>query len=192
MKKHLIFLFEGMFIILLLISCGGSDNLKEESENSVDSCLAKYDFEGARKANTSYNKEEQLKKITIAEAKFWSSKGEYDKALKVVDETWGMDDYDWKENDWQSFRYSILEDGVDKLCSEKKDFSKAKILAIKAPENINVEGFKIGSGTGSFNDRGTEIDYNPNNGAIEIKAVGPSMREVLNKKIADYEALVNK
>ena len=184
MKKHLIFLFEGMFIILLLISCGGSDNLKEESENSVDSCLAKYDFEGARKANTSYNKEEQLKKITIAEAKFWSSKGEYDKALKVVDETWGMDDYDWKENDWQSFRYSILEDGVDKLCSEKKDFSKDKILAIKAPENINVEGFKIGS---------PEIDkYGREEEGPEGIAKGPSMRETLNKKIADYEALGNK
>ena len=189
MKNHLLFLFEGFFIILLFISCGSSDNLKEET---VDSCLAKYDFEGARKANTDYDKEAQLKKITIAEAKFWSSKGDYNKALKVVDESWDIDDSDWPENDWQSFRYSIIEDGVNKLCSEKKDFSGAKLLAIKAPEDINVEGFKIGSGTKNYLDKeGNEQEYECSD-CKEIKAMGPSMREVLNKKIADYEALVNK
>jgi hypothetical protein len=78
------------------------------------------------------------------------------------------------------------------LCSEKKDFSGAKLLAIKAPEDINVEGFKIGSGTKNYLDKeGNEQEYECSD-CKEIKAMGPSMREALNKKIADYEALVNK
>ena len=60
----------------------------------------------------------------------------------------------------------------------------------KAADDINVDGFKIGSGTGKFNDRGVEKDYNPNNGAKEIKAQGPSMQEALLKKISKYEELL--
>ena len=106
-------------------------------EDPIDSYLAEYKFEEARKANFSGDKSdriENLKKITIAEAKFWASQGEFDRALKVVDETWMLDDYEWNDSDWEEFRLSIIEDGIDKLCIEKRDFVQSKYLAMKANE----------------------------------------------------------
>ena len=190
-----------LFLLLSLYSCSNGEKEVELDKDgkpmcaSVDECLACYDFERARKLidhsfGNSIEENEDTKNITIAESKFWADKGEIDKALTVIDESWGIDDYAWPEADWQSWRYNIIDKGVASFC-EKSDYKQAKILALKAAEDINVDGFKIGSGTGKFNDRGVETDYNPNNGAKEIKAQGPSMRESLLKKINEYEKLLN-
>lgn len=176
---------------LLLSSCGGDTTTKSGCD-SVNSCLAIYDFEGARKLidREDYNWENEFREVTIAESKFWAEKGEIDKALSVIDESWGIDDYDWSEADWQQWRYNIIDKGVTSCC-EKGNYSQAKVHALKAPDDLNVDGFKIGSGTGTFIDKdGVELDYNPNNGAKEIKAKGPSMRESLLKKINQFEELV--
>jgi hypothetical protein len=106
-------------------------------EDRIDAYLAEFKFEEARKANiagTDSERAENLKKITIAEAKFFAAEGEYDRALKIVDETWGMTDYQWEDKDWEEFRLSLIEDGIDKLCSEKGDFVKARLLVMKANE----------------------------------------------------------
>jgi hypothetical protein len=190
-----------IFLTLILTSCSNGEKEVELDKNgkamcaSVDECLACYDFERARKLidhsfGNAIEEAEDTKNITIAESKYWADKGEIDRALTVIDETWGIDDLDWSEADWQSWRYNIIDKGVSSFC-EKGDYKQAKILALKAADDINVDGFKIGSGTGIFIDRdGVELDYNPNNGAKEIKAKGPSMQETLLKKINKYEELL--
>jgi hypothetical protein len=108
-------------------------------EDPVDAYLAEFKFEEARKANSAGNvsdRAENLKKITIAEAQFFAAEGEYDRALKIVDETWGMTEYEWEDNDWEEFRLSLIENGIDKLCSEDRDFVKARLLVMKANENF--------------------------------------------------------
>jgi hypothetical protein len=136
-----------LFFVLCVICFFGYSPLKNHIETTyylftgddrIDSYLAEYKFEEARKANIAgddWDRDENLKKITIAEAKFWVSQGEFDRALKVVDETWSISDFHWSEEDWEQFRLSIIEDGVDKLCSEKRDFVQAKFLVMKANEN---------------------------------------------------------
>ena len=185
--KNLNFYFLLFFLVINLFSC----TTTESGCGSIDECLSSYDFEGARKLiGDDLDSEMYIKKITISESKFWADKGEIDRALTIVDESWGIDDYFWSEADWQQWRYNIIDKGVSSCC-EKGNYKQAKIYALKAADDINVDGFKIGSGTGKFNDEGVEKDYNPNNGAKEIKVQGPSMRESLLKKIAQFEELVN-
>jgi hypothetical protein len=186
-----------LFLLLSLYSCSNDEKEIVLDENgkvvcqSVEECLSSYDFESARRfIGDDFDKDRKIKTITIAESKYWADQGEIDKALTVIDESWGIDDYYWPEADWQSWRYNIIDKGVATLC-EKSEFKQAKGLALKAADDINVDGIKIGSGTGKFNDRGVEKDYNPNNGAKEIKAQGPSMQEALLKKIKKYEELLN-
>jgi len=185
-----------LFLLLSLYSCSNGEKEIVLDENgkvvcqSVDECLTGYDFERARMfIGDGFDKDENIKSITIAESKYWADKDQIDKALTVIDETWGMEDYVWAEEDWQSWRYNIIDKGVTSCC-EKTEFKQAKILALKAADDINVDGHKIGSGTGRFIDSdGAEVGYNPNDGGKEIKAKGPSMRESLLKKITDYETI---
>ena len=172
-----------LFLLLALYSCS-NDELDENGKamcGSVDECLAIYDFERARTFvddGYDFEKDEKLKSITIAESKYWADQGEIDKALTVIDESWGIDDYAWPEADWQSWRYNIIDKGVASLC-DKSEFKQAKGLALKAAEDINVDGFKIGSDTDERDDDGNHI-----------KAKGPSMQEALLKKINKYEELL--
>ena len=122
--------------------------------------------------------DDDIKNVTIAESKYWADKGEIDKALTVIDESWGIDDSDWPEADWQSWRYNIIDKGVASFC-EKSEFKQAKGLALKAADDINVDGFKIGSDTDERDEDGNHI-----------KAKGPSMQETLLKKISKYEAIL--
>jgi hypothetical protein len=171
-------------------------------EDRVDAYLAEFKFEEARKANIAGSdgeRAENLKKITIAEAKFFAAEGKYDRALKIVDETWGMDEYHWDEKDWGVFRLSLIEDGIDKLCSEKGDFVKARLLALKAPDDLNVDGVKIGNiirgwrdTKGNLYTHENECEEKSGKPCLENRAKGPSMREVLLKKIAQFEELLKK
>lgn len=146
---------------------------------SVDDCLACYDFERARKLIDPEDYKHNTKKITIAESKYWADKGEIDKALTVIDESWGIDDSDWPEADWQAWKYNIIDIGVA-TCCEKSEFKQAKIYALKAADDINVDGNKIG-----------ETGWKKANGhSSDDKAKGPSMREALLKKISEYEKLL--
>jgi len=190
-----------IFLTLILTSCSNGEKEVELDKNgkamcaSVDECLACYDFERARKLidhsfGNAIEESEDTKNITIAESKYWADKGEIDRALTIIDETWGIDDSDWSEADWQSWRYNIIDKGVSAFC-EKADYKQAKILALKAADDINVDGIKIGSGTGRFLDKaGIEFDYRRDSGCKEIKAQGPSMQETLLKKINKYEELL--
>lgn len=180
------------FILFLFISScfsPNSENIKtvktETGCTSVDDCISKYDFEGARaymaiKTDNIYIHDDDIKNVTIAESKYWADKGEIDKALTVIDESWGIDDSDWPEADWQSWRYNIIDKGVATFC-DKSEFKQAKGLALKASEDINVDGHKIG-----------ETGWEDANGVTHNgdKAKGPSMQDALLKKISKYEALL--
>ena len=190
-----------LFLLLSLYSCSNGEKEVELDKNgkaicaSVDECLACYDFERARKLidhsfGNAIEEAEDTKNITIAESKFWADKGDIDKALTIIDETWGFDDFYWPEADWQAWKYNIIDKGVS-TCCEKNEFKQAKIYALKAADDINVDGNKIGSGTGRFLDKaGIEFDYRRDSGCKEIKAQGPSMRESLLKKISQFEELL--
>jgi hypothetical protein len=180
-------------LLLLLSSCSNSeDDLNDNGGcSTVEGCLSNYDFERARKiAGESFSSDDELKIITIAESKYWADKGEIDRALSVVDESWGISDLTWEESDWQAWRYNIIDKGVT-MCCEKGDYRQAKIYALKASNELNVDGFKIGSGTGRYLDnKGVEYESKVYSNMSEIKAKGPTMRESLLKKISQYEELV--
>ncbi len=180
--------------MLFISSCSNT----ERSCNSVDECLSSYDFEGARKlveGNDIFS-EEKVKKITLAESKYWADRGEIDRALTVIDESWGIHDYVWKETDWQTWRFNIIDKGVTSCC-EKSNYKQAKIYALKAADDMNIDGEKIGFATGRWQDKkGNTYDYQyrcEDDGikpCFEIKVKGPSMREVLLKKISQFEELL--
>jgi hypothetical protein len=182
-------------LLLFISSCSNTDEEISDKGgcSSIDGCLSIYDFEQARKiAGEGYFSDDELKKITISESKYWADKGEIDRALAVVDESWGIDDYEWKESDWQAWRYNIIDKGVT-TCCEKGDYRQAKIYALKASEELNIDGLKIGSGTERYLDKqGNEHDHEgrTHSDCKELKAKGPSMRESLLKKISQYEELV--
>ena len=181
-----------LFLLLSLYSCSNDEAKEVELDKdgkamcaSVDECLAIYDFERARKFvdgeyGLSYEKDENLKSITIAESKYWADNGDIDKALTVIDESWGIGESAWSEADWQSWRYNIIDKGVATFC-DKSEFKQAKGLALKASEDINVDGHKIG-----------ETGWEDANGVTHNgdKAKGPSMQDALLKKISKYEALL--
>ena len=181
-----------LFLLLSLYSCSNDEKEVELDKDgkamckSVGECLAIYDVERARKfigkgeEFVMYPEDQDTKTITIAESKYWADQGEIDKALSVIDETWGIKDFVWPEADWQSWRYNIIDKGVATLC-EKNEFKQAKSLALKAADDINVDGHKIG-----------ETGWKDANGDThnEDKAKGPSMQESLLKKIKKYEELL--
>jgi len=179
-----------LFLLLSLYSCSIDEAKEVELDKdgkamcaSVDECLAIYDFERARKFvddGYSYEKDENLKSITIAESKYWADNGDIDKALTVIDESWGIGESAWSEADWQSWRYNIIDKGVATFC-DKSEFKQAKGLALKAADDINVDGHKIG-----------ETGWEDANGVTHNgdKAKGPSMQDALLKKISKYEALL--
>ena len=174
-----------IFLTLILASCSNDEKEIVLDENgkvvcqSVEECLSSYDFESARRfIGDDFDKDRKIKTITIAESKYWADQGDIDKALTVIDESWGVDDYFWSEEDWQSWRYNIIDKGVS-TCCEKSEFKQAKGLALKAAEDINVDGFKIGSDT---HEQDEDLNL--------IKAKGPSMQAVLLKKISKYEELL--
>jgi hypothetical protein len=191
--KSLYSYFAVLMLGVNLFSCSNT----ESGCNSVDDCLSKYDFEGARKhIGNEFDSDKEVKKITISESKYWADKGEIDRALTIIDESWDTDDYYWPEADWQEWRYNIIDKGVTSCC-EKGDYRQAKIYALKSPDDINVDGVKIGVSTGEWQDkRGNTYDYQgacESNGVkpcSEIKTQGPSMREALLKKITQFEELV--
>lgn len=185
--------FTGIVLGLSLFSCTST----ESGCDSVDECLSSYDFEGARKlVGDSYDSDKEVKKITISESKFWADKGEIDRALTIVDESWDTDDYYWPEADWQQWRYNIIDKGVTSCC-EKGNYSQAKIYALKASDDLNVDGVKIGDRIVGWRDRkgnvySYESDCEDKSGkpCLENTAQGPSMREALLKKISQFEQFV--
>jgi hypothetical protein len=194
-----------LFLLLALYSCSFDEEVEFDENGkamcgSVGECLAIYDFERARKFvddDGSYEKDENLKSITIAESKYWADNGDIDKALTVIDESWGISEYAWSEADWQSWRYNIIDKGVATLC-DKSEFKQAKGLALKAADDINVDGQKIGESTGGgWQDKKGNTYYSQSRceddgvkPCSEIKAKGPSMQETLLKKISKYEAIL--
>ena len=88
-----------LFLLLSLYSCSNGEKEIVLDENgkvvcqSVEECLSSYDFESARRfIGDDFDKDRKIKTITIAESKYWADQGDIDKALTVIDESWGVDD----------------------------------------------------------------------------------------------------
>jgi len=151
----------------------GSDMALANKEAAIDDYVNKYMFEEAREINSSMVdsiRNKNLKKITIAESKHWVDLENYEKALGIVDESWGIEDDVWSESDWQAWRYNIINNGVESHC-EKRNFPEAKILAMKAADDLDVNGIRYGQ-----------------DGLVKLNLL--SMRQILFAKIADFEKIL--
>lgn len=201
MKKR-VFIILSCFLVM--VSCGSESKDSEEkaSCNSVDDCISVYDFETARKLMKKggisglLGGNDDYKNIVIAESKYWANKGDIERALSVVDESWGVSDSNWPEEDWQCWRNNIIDIGVTANC-EKGEFLKAKFLALKASEDLNVDGIKIGTiidgwvdKKGNLYSSSFDCEERGRKPCLENKAKGPSMRQLLMAKIKDYQKLL--
>ena len=137
----------------LMYSCGGNSNYDTAKEgikekyncDNVDDCMAKYDFEAARAYMAAEESENgmgvysNLPKITQAESVYLAKQGEYERALNIVNEA---NQINYTEIDKQAVKYTVLEMAVNKYC-EDGDYKKAKIMALKASESYNMNGYEI-------------------------------------------------
>ncbi len=160
----------GLVFITSISSCGDSNYEKSRDEaiekydcSSIDDCLSQYNFEGAR-AHMAANDasggpsfegyEDNIEKVSRAESIYHSNHGEYERALKIIDEDHFPRLYEHKKH---VIRYNILEIAVDNYC-EEGNFIKAKQFALKASSRHGLNGF-------------AEDDIDKNQQAILLKKI---------------------
>ena len=140
-------------VLVLISSCGDSDYEKSRDKaiekydcSSIDDCLSQYNFEGARAHMAANDKnggpvfngyEENIEKISNTESAYLANHGEYERALKILDE-----DYQGISHRKYEIRYNILEIAVDNYC-EEGNFQKAKQYALKASTKHTLQGYTI-------------------------------------------------
>lgn len=141
--------------------------------DGVHDCLGKYKFDCAR---TFYDRSEDvmgstMQGIVIAEATYWVTNKDYERALTVVDETAGDAVYciSCGENEKFKIRFEILNKIIEKLIDEG-NFHEAKKWAFKASDDRNNGGWTKEDGS-HFNKNETQ-------------------RYILLKKVDDAEELL--
>ena len=146
-KALITFLFYCVTALVILESCSSEKNENLESkinfEDSIDICLTKYDFESARNylSRSEVNdKKKKLLAIVKAEIAFYVREGEIDKAFQDIDET----DFGSGGREGEKLRYKLIEDVVEALL-DKNDLVGAKKYALKAPNDIWIQGGQIGA-----------------------------------------------
>ncbi len=146
-KALITFLFSCFTVLVILESCSSEKKVNLESkiniEDSIDICLTRYDFESARNYLSHSevdHKKKKLLAIVKAEIAFYVREGEIEKAFQDIDET----DFGSMEREGEKLRYKLIEEVVEALL-DKNDFVGAKKYALKAPNNIWIEGGLIGS-----------------------------------------------
>jgi hypothetical protein len=148
-KALITFLFSCFTVLVVLESCSSEKKKKENLESkiniedSIDICLTRYDFESARNYLSHSEVDDKKKKlltIVKAEIAFYVREGEIEKAFQDIDET----DFGSEEREGEKLRYKLIEDVVEALL-DKNDLDGAKKYALKAPDNIWIEGGQSGS-----------------------------------------------
>lgn len=137
------------FALIIATSCGDQERDKKDALlekyncSSLDDCLWKYEFEGARaylslKKESGYVHREgaEINKILDAEANYWVKEKEYKKALSVIDES--ADDYSGDNK--REKRFKLLSLIIDELI-EDGDFTQAKLYALKGSDEHTIEGW---------------------------------------------------
>jgi hypothetical protein len=155
MKKTNLIISIIIITFLIISSCGDKTNDVENTENekrkkeseiaekykciSCEDCLSKYEFEGARAylALSDWREANFRQEITviIAESNYWVKQKDYERALNIVDEFHN----DMAEREKQKIKHDVLSKIIDDFISIK-DYEKAKLFALKASDNINLDG----------------------------------------------------
>jgi len=160
-------------LLLLIFSCSEESKLNEKYNcTGVDDCLSKYEFEGARaymdiSDKREYDKSYDWEVIISAESDYWIKEGEFKKAFSIIDQTisrvvFGSSNID--ETHHNLIRMKAISAIVDELCT-KNEFNEARKWVLKCPD-VAIDGFNY--------------EANKKDGLI---------RDVLNKRIDDYEKL---
>jgi hypothetical protein len=118
------------------------NKLKEVKEKysciSVDDCLSKYDFEAARAfMGADGSQYDNLPKITTAESIFLAKKGEFERAISVIDEANHVNYY---EHEKQELKYTIYDMAVTSLL-EKSEYNQAKKWAMRSSDLHSTKGW---------------------------------------------------
>ncbi len=170
MKKKLLIT---IFSFFLIFSCSEESKLKEKYDCiGVDDCLSKYKFDGARaymsiSEKKTEDKSKDWEAVISAESDYWIKEGEFKKAISIIDQTISRVEYNSSsivEYYHNLIRMKAISTIVDEL-NDKNEFNEARKWVLKCPD-VAIDGF------------GSEA--NMKDGKI---------RDVLNKKIDDYEKL---
>lgn len=139
-------LFVVSVTLLYLFQKNGGELLKkidnvngEPNQSSVEDCLNRYDFDGARKIWAKEPDKDKLFTIVKSESAFYFREGEIEKAFQVIDES----DLGYKEGEGERLKYKLYEDVVE-VFLDKNDLDGAKKYAQKSPEDIWSEGGEYG------------------------------------------------
>jgi hypothetical protein len=148
-KKKMSKLATLSIIIFLISACANEyerdkeNKLKGVKEKysciSVDDCLSKYDFEAARAfmGADEFSEYENVPKITTAESIFLAKKGEFERAISVIDEA---NQVNYTENDKQELKFKIYDMAVTSLL-EKSDYNQAKKWAMRSSDLHSTMGW---------------------------------------------------
>ena len=109
---------------------------------SCEDCMTKYNFEAAHAflsitCKYDYFCEEISIKLLNSETNYWITLKEYQRALSVVDEYKSEGGFD---EDKIKIKFDVLSLIIDNYIAEK-DFSNAKLYALKSSDNINLSGY---------------------------------------------------
>ena len=159
-------------LLLLIFSCSEESKLNEKYDCiSVDDCLSKYKFDGARaymgiSEKKTEDKSKDWETVISAESDYWIKEGEFKKAFSIIDQTINRVEYNSNVEEFfqNKIRMKAVSAIVDEL-NDKNEFNEARKWVLKCPD-VAIDGFNY--------------EANRKDGLI---------RDVLNKKIDDYEKL---
>lgn len=170
--------------ILLLIACSEESKLNEKYDcSSVDDCLSKFEFEGARAyISLPYDRRVYQQRdahnngwvnIIVSETNYWVNNGDFKKALQILDAD--KENYnnasDLNYTGFNRAKYDLISRIIEKLLDEN-EFSEARKWVLRCPD-------KHESG----------IDFREEDGYYKKHKPQEKMRYILNKKIDEFENL---
>ena len=165
-------------ILLLIFSCSEESKLNEKYDCiGVDDCLSKFEFEGARAfAGLPYDvrnfserdaHDDSWRNILVSESNYWVKNGDFKKAIEILDADKGNYKIanNFHETGFNKTKYDLISKIIEELL-DNNEFDEARKWVLKCPDAA-ISGFL------------NEINKK-NEGA---------MRDVLNKKIDEFEKL---
>ena len=141
-------------LLLLIFSCSEESKLNEKYDcSSVDDCLSKYNFEGARAyASLPHEEgdyEERIahwsgwRNILVSESNYWVNNGDFKKALQILD----ADKENFRVNGnkgpgscfFNEAKYNLISKIIEKLIDDN-EFNEARKWVLKCPDKHKSGG----------------------------------------------------
>ena len=176
-------------ILLLIFSCSEESKLNEKYDcSSVDDCLSKYNFEGARAyASLPHEEgdyEERIahwsgwRNILVSESNYWVNSGDFKKALQILDADKENFRLNGSSPDAPFFeaKYNLISKIIERLLDDN-EFNEARKWVLKCPDKHKSGGVFM------------EEDYQNMLGYHKKHDPSEKMRYILNKKIDEFEKL---